>query len=393
MINFFWSQGLKTIAFGSNSSDGFNIKWNEKGYPDFSDCEGFIGFLVWDEPKTESFDELAVLAQEFEKTYAGTGVTYMVNLLPAYATQFQTSGGSWFSKEVVIDKTAYGNYLKAYCDTVLSQVSGEKWLSMDSYPIFADYSLGTTFLYDLAMTKYYSIYAGATSHAVLQSSGWVEDGQDAKSRMPEAAEMEMQAYAAMAFGIDSISWWSYSDKREDNQQNPTDVADDGTRPYMQRFAAVNAELNAISAVYSAFNWKGVILGAGKNNGSSIGSWNISTDADYTAYENVMGQIGDYELSESDTKHLASVSTNMKNWNYLMGVMEDMSGNEGYVLCNYNNHKDCGAQTITITFDSNITEVVIYRDGKKSDPIPVNNKTLTVDLAIGEGVIILPSKLG
>ena len=392
MIRFFWSHGIKTVVFGSNASTVPNLDWATMGYPDFSDCEGFEGFLVWDEPQSTNYAQLAEFAKAFEKTYAGTDVTFMVNLLPAYATQFQTSGGSWFSKEVVIDKTAYGNYLKAYCDTVLSQVSGEKWLSMDSYPIFADYSLGTTFLYDLAMTKYYSIYAGATSHAVLQSSGWVEDGQDAKSRMPEAAEMEMQAYAAMAFGIDSISWWSYSDKREDNQQNPTDVADDGTRPYMQRFAAVNAELNAISAVYSAFNWKGVILGAGKNNGTS-GSWNISTDADYTAYENVMGQIGDYELSESDTKHLASVATNKGDWNYIMGVMEDMSGNEGYVLCNYNNHKDCGAQTITITFGSNITEVVIYRDGKKSDPIPVNNKTLTVDLAIGEGVIIIPSKLG
>ena len=389
MINFFGSQGLKTIVFGSNSSDGFNIKWNEKGYPDFSDCKGFIGFLVWDEPKSESFDELAVLAQEFEKTYAGTGVTYMVNLLPSYASIFNTGSTGWFDATIdQLKKGDYQAYLKSYCDTVLSQVSGEKWLSMDSYPINADKTLSSYFLFDLAMLKYYAEYAGATSHAVLQSSGWIEDGYEGKNRMPTQAEMEMQAYAAMAFGIDSISWWSYSDKREDNQQNPTDVADDGTRPYMQRFAAVNAELNAISAVYSAFDWKGVILGAGKDNGG----W-FDTDDDYEAFKVVKGQIGDYELTESDTKHLASVSRSNTNWNYLMGVMEDMSGNEGYVLCNYNNHKDCGEQTITITFSSNITEVVIYRDGVKSAPIAVNNKTLDVKLAIGEGVIILPSKLG
>ena len=76
----------------------------------------------------------------------------------------------------------------------------------------------------------------------------------------------------------------------------------------------------------------------------------------------------------------------------MGVMEDAHGNEGYVLCNYNSHARDRAQTITIKFDSNITEVVIYRGGV-AETVSVSNKTLTVSLATGEGVIILPSKLG
>jgi hypothetical protein len=258
---------------------------------------------------------------------------------------------------------------------------------MDSYPINKDKTLSSTFLFDLAMVKYYAEYAGATSHAVLQASGWVEGEYDGHSRMPEESELRMQAYAAMAFGIDSISWWSYSDKREDNQSNPTDNDD-----YYTRYANVNNELNAISSVYSAFNWKGVILGAGKDNGTSIGSWDISTDKDYKAYELVQGQIGAYELTAADTKHIASVKTNKTDWNYLMGVMEDANGNEGYVLCNYNAHTEDRAQTITITFDSNVTEVVIYRGGV-AETVAVNGKTLTVSLATGEGVIILPSKLG
>ena len=105
-----------------------------------------------------------------------------------------------------------------------------------------------------------------------------------------------------------------------------------------------------------------------------------------------GQIGDYELTASDTKHLASVSNNKANWNYLMGVMEDMNGNEGYVLCNYNSHEEDRTQTITLTFASNITEVVIYRNGV-AETVSVTNKTLTINLSTGEGVIILPSKLG
>ena len=191
----------------------------------------------------------------------------------------------------------------------------------------------------------------------------------------------MQAYAAMAFGVDSISWWSYSDKREDNQKNPTDNDE-----YYTYFANVNNELAAISAVYASFDWKGVILGAGKNNGGLF-----DKDNDYEAYNLVKGQIGAYELTASDTKHLASVSTNKTNWNYLMGVMQDMNGNEGYVLCNYNSHEEDRAQTITLTF-KNITEVVIYRGGV-AQTVSVTNNTLAIELATGEGVIVLPSKLG
>jgi hypothetical protein len=76
----------------------------------------------------------------------------------------------------------------------------------------------------------------------------------------------------------------------------------------------------------------------------------------------------------------------------MGVMEDMNGNEGYVLCNYNSHEEDRAQTITLTFDSNVTKVVIYRGGV-AETVAVSGKTLTIRLATGEGVIILPSKIG
>ena len=392
IIEFFWSQGLYTIAYGSGAGNNDPLlDYSQTAYPDFSKCEGFIGFLVWDEPASGRFNSIATAANKFEIIYAGSNASFMVNLLPSYAETFNGTSHWWESSLESLDKDAYKAYLKAYCDTVLSQIDGDKkWLSMDSYPINADETLTPNFLFDLAMTKYYSLYADAHSHAVLQSCGWTEDGNSTKNRMPTEAEMRMQAYAAMAFGIDSISWWSYGDMRntseEDNQSNPMDNDD-----YYTRFANVNNELSAIGQVYSAFDWKGVILGAGKDNGTSIGSITISTDNDYEAFNAVKGQIGDYELSVSDTKHLASVSTNKTDWNYLMGVMEDANGNEGYVLCNYNDHTEDRAQTITLTFDTNVTEVVIYRGGV-AQTVSVSN-TLTVSLATGEGVIILPSKLG
>ena len=386
IINFFWSQGLYTIAFGSNSSDDCNIDYQTKKYPDFSDCPGFKGFLVWDEPKDASMATLAEFAKNFEKLYAGTGVTFMANLLPSYATIFQTSSSSLWGSSTTLDVSKYKAYLQAYCDTVLSQVQGEKWLSMDSYPINTDQSLADTFLFDLAMLKEYSLSAGATSHAVLQSSGWTDENS-IKTRMPEEAELRMQAYTALALGIDSISWWSYSDKRNDNQSNPTDSTE-----YYTRFANVNNELAGISSVYSAFTWKGVIISYPKKTDYSQSGVN-RTNEEYEAYNLLKNNLASkYQLSASGTKLLSSIATSQSRQNYLVGVMEDMNGNEGYVISNYNSLKEDRTKTLTFTFSKNVTEVIIYRGGV-AQIVQVSNKKLAIDLADGEGVIVLPSKLG
>ena len=386
IIKFFWSQGLYTIAFQANAAGNLHVDYAEEGYPDFSDCEGFMGFLAWDEPTLDYMATIAEQARKFEEAYAGTGVTFMVNLLPSYAGMFNGTTHWWESQIDTLKKDDFKAYLQAYCEQVLSQVSGEKWLSLDTYPIQEDQSLLAYFLFDLGMLKLYAEKYDAHAHAVLQSSGWTDSG---KNRMPNKEELLMQAYTAMAFGVDSISWWSYSDKREDNQKNPTDNDE-----YYQYFAEANNELTAISKVYGAFDWKGVIIGMGaekEKTGSGLFPSYTYND-DYDAYNTVKGQMEGYELSVTDTKYLASVSGSVTTYNYLMGVMEDAHGNEGYVLCNYNSFEENRAQTITLTFDSNVTEVVIYRGGV-AQTVSVTNKTLAVELATGEGVIILPSKLG
>ena len=384
IINFFWSQGIGTFAFQHNGGNTYNVNFAQAGYPDFSDCEGFMGFLAWDEPSVASIDTIATQVAAFEAAYAGTDVIFMGNLLPSYASIFNPDG--------VLDKGAFKAYLQKYCDVVLSQVSGTKWLSIDTYPILANKTLVKNFLYDIGTLKTVALENDAHAHVILQSYGYVENGNTAKERMPSEAELRMQAYTAMAFGVDSMSWYVYSPNGHGENDTAVDVS--GTVVDQENYDAfknINAELTAIGKVYNAFNWKGIILGAGKDNGTKIGSWELSKDNDYKAFEMVTGQLGDYELSASDTKHLSSVKTNETDLNYLMGVMEDAYGNEGYVLCNYNSHEEDRAQTITLTFDSNITEVVIYRGGV-AQTVSVANKTLTVDLATGEGVIILPSKV-
>ena len=160
---------------------------------------------------------------------------------------------------------------------------------------------------------------------------------------------------------------------------------------------MNNELLAFDEVYKAFTWKGVILGIGKNNNGIM-----STDQDYQAYALVKGQIGEYELTASDTRLLASVASSDSDSNYLMGVMQDKNANEGYVLCNYNAVYSKGflgnineqntSKTITLTFAKNVTKAIIYRGGVATE-VEVNNQTLQVALGRGEGVMVVPSQIG
>ena len=394
IINFFWSQGLQTSAFAGNTrgmeedKEGNLVFGNmpadftQLDMPDFSDCAGFIGFMFWDEPTEEDtvMTKLADLAIKFNNVYAGTNVTFMNNLLPSYASRFsQTS--------------AYIAYVEEYCEKVLSKVKGEKWLSVDSYPVKADYSLDKAFLLDLGVLKTNAMEVGAHAHVALQSSGFENSQSSAKKRIPTEAEMRMQAYAAMAFGIDSISWFSYSPSGSDSETFYTFVDNAGTitdTTAYNAFTKVNTELAKIGAVYSAFTWKGIILGRGTYS---------TSNKDYSAFTNVMGKIGAYELKATDTKHLSSIEKSQRYYNYLMGVMQDGCGNEGYVLCNYNALGSASgnkSQTITLTFKTDVSKVVIYRGGEMSEVDTTTsgaNRTLAISLATGEGVIVLPSKIG
>ena len=212
--------------------------------------------------------------------------------------------------------------------------------------------------------------------------------------------MRMQAYAALAFGYDSISWFSYSPSGSETEIFYTFVDNAGNvtdQTAYDAFTSVNTELATIAPVYSAFEWKGIILG--------IGNSSTNRNPDYTAYNRVKGQLSvggkNYELTASDTKLISSISKS-GNFNYLMGVMEDKNGNEGYVLCNYNcfkasmlvsNPKDVD---LTLNFNTingkTVKEVIIYNKGEATTQTVENGK-LSLTLKHAEGLIVLPSKLG
>ncbi|MBQ3020167.1 MAG: InlB B-repeat-containing protein, partial [Clostridia bacterium] len=372
IINMFYRNGIKSVVWTGNYAD--TTDYGLDYLPDFSDCEGFAGFFTWDEPKptTAAMNTVAQYADWYIATYGAEAdpAPFIVNLLPSY---------SYFEDG---DYTSYSAYVKAYCDIVLSKFADskyEKYLSVDTYPIKADGTMRDTFLYDLAVLKAYAMQYGATMHAVLQGCGFEDSSNGtAYSKAPTEAQMRLQLYTALAFGADSVSWWSYY---------PLNVVVDGalnadgtTTEVYNNIKTVNNELATFGSLFKNYDWKGVIMSS-----PDSGFFGIGADAQYKAYTKVQNEsiFSQYLLSANKTSSFTSISG--AGSNHIVSVMEDADGNEAFVAVNYSAVKD--NKTLSLTFKGALGQYIIYKNGEmQTVTIDTNGYTLT--LAPGEGAFIV-----
>ena len=371
IIDMFYRNGIKSIVWTGNWSD--TEEYAFETLPDFSNHEGFAGFFTWDEPKptTAAMNAVAEYADWYKNAYGEEAAPFKVNLLPSY---------SYFEDD---DYTSYSAYVKAYCDIVLSKFDGTeytKYLSVDSYPIKADGTMRDTFLYDWAVLKAYAIEYGAEMHAVLQGCGFQDESNGTTyNKAPTEEQMRLQLYTALAFGADSISWWSYY---------PLNVVVDGalnadgtTTEVYNDLKTVNNELATFGSLFKNYDWKGVIMSS-----PDSGFFGIGADAQYKAYKKVKDEslFSQYLLSASNTSSFTSIGGSGSN--YIVSVMEDADGNEAFVAVNYAAVKD--NKTLSLTFKGNtIGQYAIYRNGEMQT-VTIGTSGYTLTLAPGEGAFIV-----
>ena len=289
IIAMFNRNGLKSVVYTSNASN--SEMFGNTTLPDFSDCAGFAGLLVWDEPlpTAAAMNRLAEYAVWFNEVYGESTeeMPFMVNLFPSYAPCFENATG---------DYKTYADYIKAYCDIVLSKVNGTKYLSTDTYPIMADGTLKENFLYDLAVLKAYAMDYDAFVHACLQSSGW-DTGNTTQAKAPTEEQMRLQLYTALAFGMDSVSWYTYSPSSDNiTNQSPVDFAGNKNEAVYKAMQAVNAQLGD----------KPIVVFPEIQKNAVVGSKVIIPDfkaVDYLTFGDAVDAIVKYELKgPTDTQY-------------------------------------------------------------------------------------------
>ena len=375
VIDMFYRNGIKTILSTGNwlnNEDKYHLNY----VPDFSNHEGFAGFFAWDEPlPTEAaLNGLANYAEWYKGVYADVEVPFMVNLNPSYSSLF--SGSTEYGE---IDYKTYAEYVKAYCDIVLSKFDGtsiQKFLSVDTYPIQSDGTLLKNFLYDMAVLKANAVESDAHMQVILQANGLSGEYTEEQFRL--------QLYTALAFGADNVAWYAYAPNNGmsncplDAEGNPTDV--------YTALQTVNSELATFGSLFKDYAWKGVFMSS-----PSKGLWGWGEDAQYKAYQMVKDEavFAKYLLTSAEDKTESFSSITSSGSNYIVSLMEDENGNEGFVAVNYSAIKD--NKTLQLTFKGKeLGQYAIYKNGKM-ETVQIGTSGYTLTLAPGEGAFIVEAK--
>ncbi len=342
--------GIKSIV-----TNGNNLAAQIRDYTANSKV---TAYNFYDEPKANQYDNLASLIPAFENVY-GDKASFNTNLFPIYASETQLGASS------------YDEYVKQYCQKVLSKLSHKKVLSTDIYPLHrsaSNYSLLESWLLNLEIIAKYAKEYDAETHVFIQSMSFGRNND----RVPSEADLRLQAYVSFAFGFKSISHFCYftPSSPEFSEAQFAIVDRDGKKTEIYDSAKkVNEEILNFDHVYLSFDWQGVIPVLGSNNRRN----------------NAFGYL-DGALSYDDLKTLSKAESDE---DILIGCFEDEKGYEGYIVVNYADTTKNLTAEASLSFPG-CTNAQIYRGGQKSVGALSNGK-FNVTLEPGEGIFVIPYK--
>ena len=351
------------------------------------DC--VIGTDMWDEPTgTDQIDQIASYIEAFEGAFAGK--QFFANLMPNY----------YWSETFTTDYAAYVEY---YADTVIDNLSGQKMMSVDSYPLRREYNgtktyITTSFLSDLATTAIIAKGHGADVSYYAQTMNPAQNSTYKPSyrNLEGQADIDMQYSMFMAFGAKQIINFCYeTPDLSDAFLSEAMVKADGTATanytYVQNAIA---KIDAMDEAYMNFDWNGVIISKGTTYDRFLASNNNSKNC----YGQLTNSFFANEIAYANS-YSATQKTNLTNDNLLsvsstettfVGCFEDDMGYNGYMLANANDATRSDVSTVTMTFDSGTDKVRVYRSNGYTDQM-ISGNTLTLSMSSGEGVFVVPFK--
>ena len=359
----YWSDALGMYVSG----------WNR-------DC--VIGTDFWDEPtQTSDIDTIASYIEAFEGAFAGK--QFFVNLMPSYYDGFETY------QEFI-------NLVEYYAATVLDNLSGQKVLGIDSYPLCHSGStnyIRQSYLADLATIAVKAKSRGADVSYYVQTMD-AETSGDTYRNLAGQADADMQYSISMAFGAKQLINFCY-ETPNGGFKSEAMVKQDGT-PTANYTYVQNAikNVDAMDEAYMQFDWNGVIISKGTTydrlatgNNKNIDGYSYLSNslfANEIAYANSYSATQKAYLTKDNLQSVTSTETT------LVGCFEDDMGYNGYFLANANDTSRNNASTVTMTFDLGTDKVRVYRGTGYTDQT-LSGNTLSLNMSSGEGVFVVPFK--
>lgn len=320
----------------------------------------YAGMHWADEPAPAAFSDLAARVPGYQQDLPGT--EFVVNLLPSYSVLFA---------ENKIE--SYPRYIEEYCESVLSHVEGEKWLSVDSYPIVQQGLYSMDYLFDLGTLAWKAKEYGANSHMCIQSIMWDnESGNGNSDHFRELTEedIRIQVYTSLAFGMHSISYFTYAPCGGMEVEKSLVDAQGNKTEYYAFAQTINAELKNFEKIYTSFRWNGVFT---LREGNRVPVPFMS-----------LHELTEIMYSVQDLNTVADASA---DGNVVCGVFEDGEKNEGFMFVNYADSAENKTVTVDLSFVS-ANKLLVVRKGQKT-VVDVRDNAYRLELSPCEGVFVVP----
>ena len=367
------SNGVK-VYVNTGSRDGASYQ----KISSFKQNSAVLGMAL-DEP---SKAEITSMAQQVEWwNQNADGRNFYCNLYPSFAQVVQSE----FNGD-------YASYLKYYCDNVLNNLTtGEKWLSADRYPLTYDNNgnkcLDNAWLSDVQiLANVAKQYKNVKTNFFIQTMpyGIKEDGSPngaiygSRDRVPTYEDIRMQEYALAAFGYDGISLFCYATplvgfEFAESQEAMISRSGEKTGIY-ESVKKANSEILAFDHVLQQFDWIGT----------------FTNDAGQTNDDKPRTQNSSFRLlNRISVKSVLSLNSVTTSRDTLFGYFNDVDGNDGIMVVNYNETTLNLTDEVTLNFDSSKYNKAICYVGGKKQVVNLSSGKLNLELGVGEGVFVIP----
>ena len=367
------SNGVK-VYVNTGSRDGASYR----NISSFKQNSAVLGMAL-DEPNKA---EITSMAQQVEWwNQNADGRNFYCNLYPSFAQVVQNE----FNGD-------YASYLRYYCDNVLNNLStGERWLSADRYPLTYDNDgnkcLDNAWLSDVQiLANVAKQYKNVKTNFFIQTMpyGIKEDGSPngaiygSRDRVPTYEDIRMQEYALAAFGYDGISLFCYATplvgfEFAESQEAMISRSGEKTGIY-ESVKKANSEILAFDHVLQQFDWIGT----------------FTNDAGQTNDDKPRTQNSSFRLlNRISVKSVLSLNSVTTSRDTLFGYFNDVDGNDGIMVVNYNETSLNLTDEVTLNFDSSKYNKAICYVGGKKQVVNLSGGKLNLELGVGEGVFVIP----
>lgn len=378
ILNYSATKGIKHIVDprGWDYDNSCYADWDGIA-PSYANHSAVEGFVMWDEPSTTKFSQIAQMKQTF-KSVMPSDKLFFVNLLSSACGLYMLYGTNNATSSYAYYET---NYAKAYHNTVNPDI-----YSYDSYPIFTNGEIRKSYFCNFDIWSDLSRTNGIpTWYSLLSSAHQSGDGDGYVYGLPTQKQLEWQMSCAITFGITNLMHYIYASDASD-YSCMANV--DGTKnEYYNTVSDANNNIHALDNDLANYGWEGAatyhnlsktnLLFKGLQHTLSLSQIGVSSvNATYDCL------IGSYIDGNNNRAYMVT------NSGYSIDYSSTWSSN--YTSYNANVAYVNEANTVYLTVDDTITGADIIQNGVKTH-VSASNNTIALNLESYGSAFVIPTK--